>query len=115
MNATLLDNIWHYLFQDLPGSWGTQADPSQWSAYYGYGQSYDAYAYGATQDPSLYAYGAYAGYAQYPQQARGFAILALALHLTIPAVSVFSQEVIFVQIFRITLQCKLHTLAVIIF
>ncbi|KAK6235604.1 hypothetical protein SCA6_010941 [Theobroma cacao] len=43
--------------QDLPGSWGTQADPSQWSAYYGYGQSYDAYAYGATQDPSLYAYG----------------------------------------------------------
>ncbi|EOY32654.1 RNA-binding family protein isoform 3 [Theobroma cacao] len=57
--------------QDLPGSWGTQADPSQWSAYYGYGQSYDAYAYGATQDPSLYAYGAYAGYAQYPQQARG--------------------------------------------
>ncbi|XP_007015034.2 PREDICTED: polyadenylate-binding protein RBP47B' [Theobroma cacao] len=57
--------------QDLPGSWGTQADPSQWSAYYGYGQSYDAYAYGATQDPSLYAYGAYAGYAQYPQQVEG--------------------------------------------
>ncbi|XP_021278430.1 polyadenylate-binding protein RBP47B' [Herrania umbratica] len=57
--------------QDLPGSWGAQADPSQWSAYYGYGQGYDAYAYGATQDPSLYAYGAYAGYAQYPQQVEG--------------------------------------------
>lgn len=51
--------------------WGQQMDPSQWSAYYGYGQGYDAYAYGAVQDPSLYAYGAYAGYAQYPQQAEG--------------------------------------------
>ncbi|KAK8604842.1 hypothetical protein V6N13_082311 [Hibiscus sabdariffa] len=57
--------------QDLPGAWGTQVDPNQWSAYYGYGQGYDAYAYGATQDPSLYAYGAYAGYAQYPQQVEG--------------------------------------------
>ncbi|XP_061337904.1 polyadenylate-binding protein RBP47B' isoform X2 [Gastrolobium bilobum] len=56
--------------QDLPGGWG-QMDPSQWSAYYGYGQGYEAYAYGATQDPSLYAYGAYAGYAQYPQQVEG--------------------------------------------
>lgn len=43
-------------------------DPSQWSAYYGYGQGYEAYAYGAAHDPSLYAYGAYTGYAQYPQQ-----------------------------------------------
>jgi len=43
-------------------------DPGQWSAYYGYGQGYDAYAYGAVQDPSLYAYSPYAGYAQYPQQ-----------------------------------------------
>ncbi|OMO78003.1 hypothetical protein COLO4_24888 [Corchorus olitorius] len=57
--------------QDLPGGWGTQVDPNQWSAYYGYGQGYDAYAYGAAQDPSLYAYGAYAGYAQYPQQVEG--------------------------------------------
>ncbi|XP_021894202.1 polyadenylate-binding protein RBP47B' [Carica papaya] len=57
--------------QDLPGSWGTQVDPSQWSAYYGYGQGYDAYAYGATQDPSVYSYGAYAGYPQYPQQVEG--------------------------------------------
>ncbi|CAK9164679.1 unnamed protein product [Ilex paraguariensis] len=60
--------------QDLPGIWGQQADPTQWSsAYYGYGpygQGYDAYAYGATQDPSLYPYGAYPGYIQYPQQAR---------------------------------------------
>lgn len=43
-------------------------DPNQWSAYYGYGQGYEAYAYGAAHDPSFYAYGAYAGYAQYPQQ-----------------------------------------------
>jgi hypothetical protein len=44
-------------------------DQSQWSAYYGYGQpGYEAYAYGAAQDPSMYAYGGYAGYAQYPQQ-----------------------------------------------
>ncbi|KAJ4869314.1 Polyadenylate-binding protein RBP47B' [Raphanus sativus] len=52
-----------------PGQDGyaTQADPSQWNAYYGYGQGYDAYAYGAAQDPSLYAYGGY-GYPQYPQQ-----------------------------------------------
>ncbi|GMP21999.1 hypothetical protein CsSME_00000186 [Camellia sinensis var. sinensis] len=46
-----------------------QADPSQWSStYYGYGQGYDAYDYGTTHDPSLYASGAYPGYAQYPQQ-----------------------------------------------
>ncbi|KAJ0020938.1 hypothetical protein Pint_31088 [Pistacia integerrima] len=43
--------------QDVTGSLGAQVDQSQWSAYYGYGQGYDAYAYGATQDPSLYAYG----------------------------------------------------------
>lgn len=49
-------------------------DPSQWGAYYGYGQGYDAYAYGAVQDPSLYAYNAYAGYAQYPQH-----VLSLSL------------------------------------
>ncbi|XP_009615947.1 polyadenylate-binding protein RBP47B' [Nicotiana tabacum] len=58
------------------GVWSQPADPSQWNAYYGYGQGYDAYAYGATQDPSLYAYGAYAGYAQYPQQAEGAQDLA---------------------------------------
>ncbi|KAJ6895750.1 hypothetical protein NC651_022086 [Populus alba x Populus x berolinensis] len=54
--------------QDLTATWGQQVD--QWNAYYGYGQGYDAYAYGGTQDPSLYAYNAYAGYPQYPQQAR---------------------------------------------
>ncbi|XP_006361746.1 polyadenylate-binding protein RBP47B' isoform X1 [Solanum tuberosum] len=58
------------------GLWGQPADPTQWNAYYGYGQGYDAYAYGATQDPSLYAYGAYAGYTQYPQQAEGAQDLA---------------------------------------
>ncbi|PPS05431.1 hypothetical protein GOBAR_AA15221 [Gossypium barbadense] len=62
--------------QDLPGSWGAQIDPNQWNAYYGYGQGYDAYSYGATQDPSLYAYGAYAGYAQYPQQASDLGLSA---------------------------------------
>ncbi|KAF3549836.1 hypothetical protein DY000_02000837 [Brassica cretica] len=52
-----------------PGQDGyvTQADPSQWNGYYGYGQGYEAYAYGAAQDPSVYAYGGY-GYPQYPQQ-----------------------------------------------
>ncbi|KAG8389012.1 hypothetical protein BUALT_Bualt02G0185100 [Buddleja alternifolia] len=57
--------------QDVTGAWGQSADPSQWSAYYGYGQGYEAYAYGATQDPSAYAYGAYAGYPQYPHQTEG--------------------------------------------
>ncbi|WJX69639.1 Polyadenylate-binding protein rbp47b' [Trifolium repens] len=58
--------------QDVPGAWGQQVDQSQWSAYYGYGQpGYEAYAYGAAQDPSMYAYAGYAGYAQYPQQVEG--------------------------------------------
>ncbi|GAB2229297.1 hypothetical protein Droror1_Dr00023435 [Drosera rotundifolia] len=65
--------------QDLPGGWGQQVDPSQWSnAYYGYGAGYDAYGYAAAQDPSLYAYGAYAGYGQYPQQADGMQDMAAA-------------------------------------
>ncbi|KAL0435416.1 UNVERIFIED_CONTAM: Polyadenylate-binding protein RBP47B' [Sesamum radiatum] len=57
--------------QDATGVWGQSADPSQLSAYYAYGQGYDAYAYGASQDPSAYAYGAYAGYVQYPHQTEG--------------------------------------------
>ncbi|KAI4340546.1 hypothetical protein MLD38_025371 [Melastoma candidum] len=57
--------------QEVAGGWGQQVDPSQWSAYYGYGQGYDAYAYGATSDPSLYGYGAYGGYVHHPQQAEG--------------------------------------------
>ncbi|CAN6296338.1 unnamed protein product [Urochloa humidicola] len=53
--------------QDPSAVWSQQADPNQWaSTYYGYG--YDAYGY--AQDPS-YAYGAYAGYSQYPQQVDG--------------------------------------------
>ncbi|ONI05918.1 hypothetical protein PRUPE_5G028700 [Prunus persica] len=71
--------------QDVPGSFAQQVDPSQWAAYYGYGQGYDAYAYGATQDPSLYAYGAYAGYGQYPQQVEGVQDLA-AMGGTVPSV-----------------------------
>ncbi|KAI4304825.1 hypothetical protein MLD38_040290 [Melastoma candidum] len=57
--------------QEVAGGWGQQVDPNQWSAYYGYGQGYDAYAYGATPDPSLYGYDAYGGYVHYPQQAEG--------------------------------------------
>nr|GMD73753.1 polyadenylate-binding protein RBP47B' [Ipomoea batatas] len=67
------------------GIWGQAADASQWSAYYGYGQGYDAYAYGATQDPSVYAYSAYPGYAQYPQQGEGAQDIA-TLSATMPAV-----------------------------
>ncbi|NP_001152183.2 Polyadenylate-binding protein RBP47B' [Zea mays] len=53
--------------QDSSAVWSQQADPNQWAnTYYGYG--YDAYGY--AQDPS-YAYGAYAGYSQYPQQVEG--------------------------------------------
>lgn len=58
-------------------------DPSQWSAYYGYGQGYEAYAYGAAQDPSQYAYAGYAGYAQYPQQ-----VTYLTLNLRIALVPI---------------------------
>ncbi|KAJ4766855.1 Polyadenylate-binding protein RBP47B [Rhynchospora pubera] len=55
--------------QDPSAAWA-QLDPNQWaSAYYGYG--YDAYTYGAAQDPSMYAYGAYGAYGQYPQQVEG--------------------------------------------
>ncbi|KAL6505371.1 Polyadenylate-binding protein rbp47b' [Orobanche gracilis] len=57
--------------QDAASFWSQSADPNHLSAYYGYGQGYDPYAYGATQDPSAYAYGAYAGYTQYPQQTEG--------------------------------------------
>ncbi|XP_021804081.1 polyadenylate-binding protein RBP47B' isoform X2 [Prunus avium] len=71
--------------QDVPGSFAQQVDPNQWAAYYGYGQGYDAYAYGATQDPSLYAYGAYAGYGQYPQQVEGVQDIA-AMGVTAPSV-----------------------------
>lgn len=66
--------------QDQSGVWGQQADPNQWGAYYGYGQGYDPYAYGAANDPSSYAYGSYAGYGQYPQQAR---LLARTIYLYI--------------------------------
>jgi len=56
-------------------------DQSQWNAYYGYGQpGYEAYAYGAAQDPSMYAYAGYAGYAQYPQQV---SYIILNLHIAL--------------------------------
>ncbi|XP_047153711.1 polyadenylate-binding protein RBP47B'-like [Vigna umbellata] len=45
--------------QDLSGGWGQQMDPSQWNTYYGYGQGYETYGYGAAQDPLLYTYGGY--------------------------------------------------------
>ncbi|KAI4340539.1 hypothetical protein MLD38_025365 [Melastoma candidum] len=53
------------------GGWGQRVDPSQWSFYYGYGQGYDAYAYGASPDPSFYGYGGYGGYVHCPKQAEG--------------------------------------------
>ncbi|KAJ6801058.1 polyadenylate-binding protein RBP45-like [Iris pallida] len=71
LNGTLLGA------QNIRLSWGrtpnkqTQQDGNQWngSSYYGYGQGYDAYGYQAPQDPNMYAYAAYPGYANYqPQQ-----------------------------------------------
>ncbi|KAI3711835.1 hypothetical protein L1987_70383 [Smallanthus sonchifolius] len=51
---------WGKSKRDSYGVWAPLADPTQWSsAHYGYGEGYDAYAYGTTQDPSLYAYGGY--------------------------------------------------------
>ncbi|XP_047324644.1 polyadenylate-binding protein RBP47B'-like [Impatiens glandulifera] len=68
--------------QDATSGWGLQADPNQWSsAYYGYGQGYDPYAYGMSQDPS-YANPMYSGYSHYPQQVEGsqeMAVLAGAI------------------------------------
>ncbi|CAN1200128.1 Polyadenylate-binding protein RBP47B' [Linum perenne] len=63
--------------QDATATWGQQAD--QWSAYYGYGQGYDAYGYGDAQDPSAYAYAGYAGYPQHPQQVEGVQYMTGAL------------------------------------
>ena len=82
-------------------------DPSQWSAAYNpYGQGYDAYAYGAVQDPSLYAYGAYAGYTQYPQQVGSYSIICRfccyfsfpRIQLELYASYLFSLSVFWVQI-----------------
>ncbi|XP_020688656.1 polyadenylate-binding protein RBP45 isoform X2 [Dendrobium catenatum] len=57
-------------------SWGRnssnkQQDGNQWNggSYYGFGQGYEAYGYAqAPQDPNMYAYGAYPGYANFQQQ-----------------------------------------------
>ncbi|CAN6452282.1 unnamed protein product [Victoria cruziana] len=58
-------------------SWGRspsnkqpQPDPNQWNGgYYGYPQGYEAYGYAPPpQDPNMYGYGGYPGYANYPQQ-----------------------------------------------
>lgn len=63
--------------QDPSGAWFPQVDPTQWAnAYYGYG--YDAYGYAPAQDPSVYAYGAYAGYGQYPQQVEAVGVSEMA-------------------------------------
>ncbi|CAN0891882.1 Polyadenylate-binding protein RBP47B' [Linum grandiflorum] len=51
-------------------------ETDQWSTYYGYGQGYDAYGYGAAEDPSPYAY---AGYPQYPQQVEGVQVMTGAV------------------------------------
>uniref|UniRef100_A0A1D1XVN0 Polyadenylate-binding protein RBP45 n=1 Tax=Anthurium amnicola TaxID=1678845 RepID=A0A1D1XVN0_9ARAE len=65
--------------QNIRLSWGRspankqpQQDSNQWNGgYYGYGQGYDAAAYGYApppQDPNIYPYGTYPGYANYSQQ-----------------------------------------------
>nr|CAD1823222.1 unnamed protein product [Ananas comosus var. bracteatus] len=64
--------------QNIRLSWGRtpsnkqpQQEPNQWSSgYYGYGQGYEAsYNYPqAPQDPNMYSYGSYPGYANYPPQ-----------------------------------------------
>ncbi|PKU82418.1 polyadenylate-binding protein RBP45 isoform X2 [Dendrobium catenatum] len=62
--------------QKMRLSWGRspnkqpQQDTNQWNGnYYGYGQGYEAYGYAqAPQDPNMYAYGNYPGYANYQQQ-----------------------------------------------
>ncbi|KAJ6821994.1 polyadenylate-binding protein RBP45-like [Iris pallida] len=61
--------------QNIRLSWGrtpnkqTQPDGNQWNSnYYGYAQGYDTYGYQPPQDPNMYAYAAYPGYANYQQQ-----------------------------------------------
>ncbi|KAG0492896.1 hypothetical protein HPP92_006294 [Vanilla planifolia] len=63
--------------QSVRLSWGrspSSKQPQQDSSalagnYYAYGQGYESYGYPQTaQDPNMYAYGSYAGYANYPQQ-----------------------------------------------
>jgi len=73
--------------QDQPAGWGLpQADPNQWSgAYYGYGQGYEAYAYAAPQDPSMYGYGAYPASGNYQQQTEVQELSAAGLTNTIQA------------------------------
>ena len=82
MEANVFFNPMNHM-QDPSAVWSQQADPNQWAGtYYGYG--YDAYGY--AQDPS-YAYGAYAGYGQYPQQVRFlFHITSVILFLSFCAV-----------------------------
>ncbi|XP_020583262.1 polyadenylate-binding protein RBP45-like [Phalaenopsis equestris] len=63
--------------QKMRLSWGRspsskqsqQQETNQWNGnYYGYGQSYEGYGYAqAPQDPNMYSYGAYPGYANYQQ------------------------------------------------
>ncbi|KAJ7260522.1 hypothetical protein O6H91_17G006500 [Diphasiastrum complanatum] len=73
--------------KQLPAAgWGQpQQDPNQWNAgYYGYGQGYDGYGYTPPQDPG-YAYGSYAGYGNYHQQAEvqtGVSVNTSLTHMT---------------------------------
>ncbi|KAF9606992.1 hypothetical protein IFM89_030411 [Coptis chinensis] len=61
------------------GIWAQPSDPHQWNgAYYGYGQGYDAYGYGAAPDPSLYSYGAYTGYGRHFQAEGSQEMVAMA-------------------------------------
>lgn len=64
--------------QNIRLSWGrsplnkqTQQEQNQWNGnYYGYSQGYNAYGYAPPQqDPNMYAYASYPGYANYQQHA----------------------------------------------
>lgn len=59
------------VLQDTSAGWiQPQHDSNQWNnTYYGYGQGYEAYGYAQhPQDPNMYAYGTYPGYANYQHQ-----------------------------------------------
>eukprot|EP00250_Pteridium_aquilinum_P001994 c12207_g1_i1 orf=119-1441(+) len=64
----------------IQSAWGQ--DPTQWSnSYYGYGQGFENYAYGAApQDAGQYGYEGYQGYPNYPQQVEAEAVAGAATY-----------------------------------
>lgn len=73
-----------------PTAWGQ--DPNQWNgSYYGYGQGYDNYDYGAVpQDVGQYSYTGYEGYPNYPQQMESEAVAGAAAY---PPVAPVEEEI----------------------